>query len=261
MSSSNLSGKCIWLTGASSGIGAAIAKELVARGARVALTARREEVLKNLADSFGSHTSQAAVFPGDVTDLGRMSYVVDEIEKTFGVIDIVIANAGTHVFSKPEEFNAEEYMSLTRTNFGGMLYTLEPIVRRMVGRQRGHVVVIASLAGYRGLPRAAAYSASKAAIINFVESMRFHLRRQGIKVSLVNPGFVRTPLTDKNDFYMPFLVEADDAARIICDGIERRKKEIVFPFLFAWMLKTARIIPYSIYETMVRVLWRISEHK
>ena len=114
---------------------------------------------------------------------------------------------------------------------------------------------MASLAGYRGLPRAGAYGASKAAAIHFLESIRFHLKTKGITISIVNPGFVKTPLTDKNDFRMPFLIDSDKAAKIICNGIERGKREIAFPWPFKWVLKIARILPDPIYERIVDRCW------
>jgi NAD(P)-dependent dehydrogenase (short-subunit alcohol dehydrogenase family) len=162
--------------------------------------------------------------PCDVTDLAAVKECAAGIEGTHGPIDIVIANAGTYVASGPHEsFDSAEYESIMRLNYGGMIHTIESVLPAMLERKRGHIVGVSSLVGYRGLPRAAAYGASKAAAINFLESLRFHTAPRGVPVTIVNPGFVKTPLTDKNDFEMPFLVPAEEAARIICRGIEKQK--------------------------------------
>lgn len=250
-----LQGKCIWLTGASSGIGEALAFELARRGARLALTARRAEVLEKMVAEIRSKGGQAWSFPGDVTNLDEMKQVVDSIEKGVGPIDVAIPNAGTHLFTVPEQFNSAEYLSIMQLNFGGILYCIEAVLPRMLERGKGCLAPVASLAGYRGLPRAAAYGASKSVAIHFLESIRFHLKRKNITISIVNPGFVKTPLTDKNDFRMPFLVDASRAARIICRGIERGKREIAFPWPFTWVLKIARILPDPIYEVLVNRCW------
>lgn len=252
MTKIDLRGKVVWLTGASSGIGEALVFELARRGARVAITARRADVLQSIQAKAGEGVE---CFPGDVTNLDEMKRVVAEVESRMGPIDVAIPNAGTHVFSVPEEFNSEEYLSIMRLNFGGTLYCIEAVLPGMLKRGQGRLAPVASLAGYRGLPRAAAYGASKSAMIHFLESIRFHLKRRGIVISIVNPGFVKTPLTDKNDFRMPFLISAEQAATIICDGIEKGKREIAFPFPFNWVLKIARVLPDPIYEWVVNKCW------
>jgi short-subunit dehydrogenase len=251
----NFTGLCVWLTGASSGIGEALALELASRGAKVALTARRADLLANLKREIESKGGIAECFVGDVTDLNRMKEIVQGIQDTFGPIDVAIPNAGTHIFTVPEQFNSQEYLDLMAINFGGTLKCVEAVLPWMINRGRGAIAPVASLAGYRGLPRAAAYGATKAAMINFFESVRFHLIRKGITISIVNPGFVKTPLTDKNDFKMPFLVDAQRSAKIICDGIERGKREIAFPFPFNWVLKIARVLPAPLYEALVNKCW------
>jgi short-subunit dehydrogenase len=255
MAKIDLKGKCVWLTGASSGIGEALAYELARRGARVALTARRKELLENIAAKIATSHGEAYSFPGDVLNLEQMKALVDSIETTMGPIDLAIPNAGTHVFSKPEQFDSGEYLSIMQLNFGGVLHCLEAVIPRMLQRGHGHVAPVASLAGYRGLPRAAAYGASKSALIHFLESIRFHLRPKGITISIVNPGFVKTPLTDKNDFFMPFLIEPEKAAKIICDGIERGKRAIAFPIPFSWIVGLGKFLPAPVYEKIVNKLW------
>jgi short-subunit dehydrogenase len=255
VNSFNFKGSCVWLTGASSGIGEALALELAKRGAKVAMTARRGEVLESLKRTIVAGGGIAECFPGDVRNLEEMRKIVAAIEQSLGAISLAIPNAGTHIFTVPEEFNSQEYLDLMELNFGGMLRCIEAVLPGMLQRGRGAIAPVASLAGYRGLPRAAAYGASKSAMIHFLESIRFHLVRKGITISIVNPGFVKTPLTDKNDFKMPFLVDAPRAARIICDGIERGKREIAFPFPFNWVLKVARMLPAPLYESLVNRCW------
>jgi len=248
-------GICVWLTGASSGIGEYLALELAKRGARVALTARRAEVLAELVARIKASGWSAESFPGDVTDLDQMKRVVRDIEASMGPIDLAIPNAGTHIFTKPEEFNSQEYIDLMNINYGGMLRSIEAVVPGMLARRSGYIAPVASLAGVRGLPRAAAYGASKAAMNHFLESIRFHLKLHNVMVSVINPGFVKTPLTDKNDFYMPFLVSSEYAARTICNGLERQKREIAFPPMMNLVVKFGRLLPAPLYERIVDRLW------
>lgn len=245
--------KRIWLTGASSGIGESLARRLHALGAELIVTARREEVLQQLVATMGGDHVHA--YAGDVTDPLAMKNIVKEVERTLGPIDIAIPNAGSHIFTVPEEFNSAEYLGLMKLNFGGMLYCIEAVLPGMLERGRGVIAPVASLAGYRGLPRAGAYGASKAAMIHFLESIRFHLAPRGLKIIIVNPGFVKTPLTDKNDFRMPFLVSAEAAARYISKGIMSGKREVAFPYLFSRFLKVGRMLPAPLYERIVNLCW------
>lgn len=256
-----LSGKMIWLTGASSGIGEALAYELAKRGVKLAITARRGEILNAMVEKIEASGGKAFAVPADVTDLAVLKDAARKIEAWGGPIDMVIANAGTHVVTKPEHFNAQEYIDLMNINFGGSMYTIEAALPKMLERKKGRVVVLASLAGSRGLPTAAAYGASKAALINFLESIRFHLKEHNVGVTIINPGFVKTPLTDKNDFEMPFLIDAGKSARIIADGLEKEKNDISYPIPFSWIIKTARVLPYAVYEFLVTVLWSRMENK
>jgi short-subunit dehydrogenase len=247
--------KIIWITGASSGIGEALAYGLAQHGARLVLTARRKEKLQQIADNIlQQHKLTTLILPADVTDLDALESAAQEMQAAVGLPDIVIANAGSHIFSKPLQFNAREYRAIMDLNFGGMLNTFHVVLPAMLDRGSGHLVGMASLAGYRGLPRAAAYGASKAAMIHFLESIYFHLEPKNITVSTVNPGFVKTPLTDKNDFQMPFLMSPEAAARTIIEGIRREKRVIAFPFLFSSILALLRIIPFPIYKFLVKTI-------
>ncbi|MHC5026594.1 MAG: SDR family NAD(P)-dependent oxidoreductase [Planctomycetota bacterium] len=249
------SDQLIWITGASQGIGRALALALAGQGAIPVLTARSRNDLDTVQREIESNGGRAAVHPGDVTDGERMQEIVREVEGELGPIDMLIANAGAHLFTRPEAFDTAEYLDLMNLNYGGTLHCIEAVLPGMLERRRGRIVGVASLAGFRALPRAAAYGASKAALINFFDSIRFHLERHGVGVTVVNPGFVRTPLTDKNDFTMPFLMEPDDAAHVICRGLSRDKKEIAFPFPFSTTIRLLRVLPYPIYERIMRRVW------
>jgi len=254
---SHYQGKRVWLTGASYGIGKALAEELAARGAKLALTARSRDKLNTLRDELKGKAEDVLVLPGDVTDADAIAGIVAQINDAWGGVDILIANAGTHVFTEPDQtFDAEEYLGLMDLNYGGVLRCIEAVLPDMLERKAGQLVGVASLAGYRALPRAAAYGASKSALHHFLESVRFHLAEHGLTVTIVNPGFVKTPLTDKNDFDMPFLVEADKAARIMCDGIAKRKDEVSFPIPFNWTIALMRVIPWFIYKPIMRRVWK-----
>lgn len=255
MKSFDLRGSLVWLTGASSGIGEALVFELARRGARVAITARRAEVLADVAQRAQALGGTVYAFPGDVTKPEEMKQIAERIEREVGVIDLAIPNAGTHIFTKPEAFNSREYLELMNINYGGMLHCIEAVLPAMLQRGRGYIAPVASLAGIRGLPTAAAYGASKAAMNYFLESLRFHVRRAGVTVTVINPGFVRTPLTDKNEFQMPFLVSAEDSARIICNGLERCRREIAFPWQMALAVRLGRFLPACLYERIVDRMW------
>ncbi len=172
-----------------------------------------------------------------------------------GGIDILIANAGVHSESWPEHFESAEYRRIMEVNYLGLLHCMQAALPDMQTRKSRVIVSVASLAGYRGLPRAAAYGASKAAMIHFLESARFHLRRCGIRVVIVNPGFVRTPMTSGIDFQMPFLMTPERAAQEICNGLMRERDVIKFPRLFAAFLGLARILPYTVYDFIVEYFW------
>ena len=250
-----LRGKRIWLTGASMGIGRAVARELAQRGAVTILTARGEGKLEEVRREAQSRGAKAIVAPGDVTDLERMKEIVSEAESEIGGIDVLIANAGTHLPTNPESFDSAEYLGLMDLNFGGMLRCMEAVLPGMIERGSGRIVGVSSLAGLRGVPTAGAYSASKGAMINFLQSSRFHLASRDVGVTIIHPGFVRTPLTDKNDFHMPFLMDAGRAARIMCNGIARGKAEVSFPIPFSWAVRLLRVMPHPIYNLIMADVW------
>ena len=236
------------VTGASSGIGRAVALELARRGWKVAAVARRAQELDRLA---AEAAGQVFACPGDVTDRAGMAALVGIVEREHGPVALAFLNAGTYFPDGRGHVDVAAAMRTFEINVGGTLNCLDPLAAAMAARGKGQIAVNASVAGYGGLPRAAAYGASKAALINMAASLKFALDPAGICIQVVNPGFVRTPLTGKNDFPMPFMVEQEDAARRICDGFERGGFEIAFPRRLAWLLKALNMLPYPLYFWLV----------
>ncbi|WP_244395972.1 SDR family NAD(P)-dependent oxidoreductase [Beijerinckia indica] len=238
-----------WVTGASSGIGRAVAMELARRGYRVAATARRKGDLEDLAAAMPNIIS----FPGDVTDLAGMRAMVKRIERQLGPIALAFFNAGVYFIQERKGLAAEIAWRTFEVNTGGVLNCLDPLLPEMRRRRFGQIVLNASLAGYGGIPGSLAYGASKAALISLAETLKLTEERAGINVQVVNPGFVETPMTAPNDFFeMPFLMDADGAARRICDGFERGGFEITFPKRLAWSFKFACLLPYPLFFAIMR---------
>jgi NAD(P)-dependent dehydrogenase (short-subunit alcohol dehydrogenase family) len=242
-------GSVAWVTGGSSGIGAALAHELCLRGARVAITARRAE---QLADVAAAAPGEAHALPGDVREPAALEEVVAAVEANVGPIDLAVLNAGIWAQVDVRNWDSAVIRDHVETNFMGMVHSLDAVLPRMLARRRGTIVGVASVAGYRGYTRAEAYGPSKAAEINLLESLRVDLGPLGIDVQLVNPGFVRTPLTEANDFPMPFMIEAPDAARRIADAIEKGKAEAVFPLPYRVGMKLVRVAPVRLYTAVSR---------
>lgn len=243
-----------WCTGAGKGIGRALALRLAREGCRVAVSARTESDLIALANEAKGLRGEVLPFPLDVTDEQAVARAVDDIEKAIGPLNLVVFNAGTHIPVRADALSVKPFRDLVEINIMGVVHGVAAVLPRFIERRGGHVAFVASIAGYRGLPTAAAYGASKAALINMAESLKPELDRYGVTISVVNPGFVRTPLTDKNDFPMPFLIEADDAAERIVRGLGRGRFEIAFPRRFTWGLKVLRCLPYAFYFPLVRRL-------
>jgi NADP-dependent 3-hydroxy acid dehydrogenase YdfG len=247
-----LKNQSVWLTGASSGIGEALIEPLVRAGARVAISARRVDRLEALAAARRAAGAEVLAVPVDVTNRDAVHVAAREIEARFGRIDLAIFNAGSHAPVSALAFSADPYEYLMRLNFLSVLYGVEAVLPGMMARGSGHIAAVASVAGYRALPTAGAYGSSKAALIYAMDTMRFDVAPKGVKVTVINPGFVKTPLTDRNQFRMPAIIDADRAAEIIVRGLARGKKEIHFPAGFTWTLKLMRILPYPVYESLIR---------
>lgn len=247
MSPSGVRGRVVWITGASSGIGRALALNLARRGERIAVSARSEAGLLTLAEEAANSAGSIHPYPLDITDAASSSATVDLIADELGEISLAVLNAGTHHPVEAENFEAADLKKLIDINLLGTGNCLDPLLKHMIPAKRGHIAIVASVAGYRGLPTSVYYGASKAAQINLAEALKLDLDRLGIKLQLINPGFVKTPLTDRNDFPMPFLMDVDDAAERMAKGLDGNAFEITFPRRFAYLLKVLRILPYWLY--------------
>lgn len=239
-----------WVTGASSGIGAAVALELARRGWTVAVTARRNEALETVARQAEAMPGRIVAHAGDVTDSHTMRGVVDTIESIHGPIALAFLNAGI-ASGQGRSIDAETVEKVVAVNLLGMAKSFFAVQPRMIARGRGQIAVNASLVGYRGLPGASAYGAAKAGAIYFCESQRFDCAAAGIRLQLVNPGFVETPMTQGRRFPMPFLLTVEEGARRIVGGFARGGFEITFPRRLAWLLKAARLLPYPVYFALM----------
>jgi NAD(P)-dependent dehydrogenase (short-subunit alcohol dehydrogenase family) len=243
-------GGCAWITGASTGIGREVALRLARAGWAVAITARRQELLAELAAT-PDLQGKLIPFAGDVTDAPGMTALVGQIEATCGPIQLAILNAGTYSFESIEKLEAPGFRAIMETNLMGVVHGLVPVLERMRGRKHGHVAIVSSVAGYGGLPGSLAYGASKAALINLAEALAMEARPHGIKVQVINPGFVATPLTAQNKFPMPFLIPVEQAAEAILRGLNSDRFEIAFPRPMVWLLKTLGWLPYRPYFAFV----------
>ncbi len=230
------------ITGASSGIGAEMAREFARRNYEVVLLARRADLLDQLAKEL----PHATAVPCDVTDSAA---VHDAVART-GPFDVAIANAGVGVSAWAAKSVADAELMM-RVNYFGMLYLFDAVIPSMMERRSGHFAGIASIAGLRGLPTSAGYSASKAAMQAFLDAARVELRSFAIRITTVNPGFIVTAMTEKNKFKMPFLMQADRAAKIIVDGIERGARIVEFPFPMSMAMRFARVVPAWVFDRVV----------
>jgi NADP-dependent 3-hydroxy acid dehydrogenase YdfG len=237
-----------WVTGASAGIGRAVALELADRGWVVHATARGADGLEALA---AERPGRIIPRPGDVTDPARMAEIVAEIEAD-APIALAILNAGVYLPMRAQEFDAATVAQTFAVNVQGVANGLDPLLKSMIARRSGHVALTASVAGFRGLPRAAAYSATKAALIAMAESLAFDLINLDVRISVICPGFVRTEATAVNDFDMPFLMEPEAAARRLVDGLEKPGFEIAFPTRFALILRALGALPARAYFAVMR---------
>lgn len=223
-------------------------------GWQVAASARRSDKLAELERAAADIPGSIHPVPLDVTDAPATTTAIAEIEKSLGPIDQAVLNAGTHKPVRATALDIEDFRSLVDLNLMGTVNCLAPLLQRMTARGNGRIAMVASLAGYRGLPTSGAYGMTKAGLINLAEALRPELDGHGVTLQIVNPGFVRTPLTDRNDFPMPFLMEADDAAAALYQGLHSNRFEIAFPRRFAYMMSVLRILPAPIAFALTRRL-------
>jgi short-subunit dehydrogenase len=236
-------GQRVWLIGASSGIGAETARELLSRGARLALSARNEIGLY----AIGAGYPDALVLPLDITDHGSVIAARDKIMESWSGIDLVLVVAGTYNKMRADDFDLAVAQKMVDTNLNGPLNCLDAVLPTLLAQRKGGIAIVASIAGLSGLPQALIYGPTKAALINLCESLYLDLRPRGIGVYLVNPGFVETPLTAGNEFRMPALIPASAAANELIRGIERGEFHIHFPKRFTNWLRLLRLLPYRWY--------------
>jgi short-subunit dehydrogenase len=240
------------ITGASSGIGRGLALELSRRGAKVGLVARRADSLAELVQEIAGAGGKALALPTDVMDADSLRDAADQLRSDLGPIDVLIANAGVGATVDGADLKGSAVANVINVNVLGAANSVEAVVPEMVKRGSGHLVVISSLAAYRGLPKSAAYCASKAAVSAFFESLRLDLQPRGIAVTIIHPGFIKTPLTAGRQAQMPFLMELDDAVQKIVSAIERRKKSYAFPWQLASVVRIGMIMPNFMYDWFSR---------
>jgi short-subunit dehydrogenase len=231
------------VTGASSGIGRALVKELAAKGAKVGLVARRRDLLAELAGEIEKTGRQAAFAAADVADRTQTVAAIHEVAAKLGPVDLLIANAGVGAPTLLDPINVADVEKMFRVNVFGMIYAIESVLPEMLKRRRGHLAAVSSIAAYKGLPGESGYVASKAAVNAYLEGLRIQLREHGIAVTTICPGFVKTPMTEVNQFHMPFLLEADEAARRIVRALARRRKVFNFPWPMAVLMKLTTWLP------------------
>ncbi len=241
--------KIVLLTGASSGIGEALAIALAKKGAIIGLLARRKELLEKLKKQCEKVGGTARVFACDITDENAVLAAADEMYAEFNRIDILIANAG--IGGNNKETRALQPLAVKKVidiNLMGAVNSVHAVLPRMLKAGSGQIVAISSLAGFRGLPRSAAYSASKAGMTAFFESVRLDVRHQGIDVTIIQPGFIKTPLTSGREAKMPFIMELDDAIPLFIKAIEKKKRFAAFPWQLATVVRAGKFLPAWLYD-------------
>ena len=239
--------KKIWITGASSGIGKALAEKFASEGWKVAVSARRKQILDEMAnnENISSH-------PLDVTNQNQINDVFSKIINEFGSLDLCVFSSGTYDPKLEQEINIKQNKFVMETNFFGVLYCIKSVEKYFKDKKNGHISIVSSIAAYRGLPNSSGYGPSKAALTNLAESLYFDFKKHNVRISLVSPGFIKTPLTDKNEFPMPFIKSPEFAAEKMFYGLTKSKAfEIHFPKALTLLLKFLRVLPYRIYLFLI----------
>ena len=239
--------KKIWITGASSGIGKALAEKFASEGWKVAASARRKEIL----DEMSSHENIFS-YPLDVTNQDQIKISFEKIIKDFNGLDLCVFSSGTYDPKLEQEINVKQNKFVMETNFFGVLYCINAVENYFKNKKNGHISIVSSVAAYRGLPNSSGYGPSKAALTNLTESLYFDFKKHNVRISLVSPGFIKTPLTDKNEFPMPFIKSPKFAAEKMFYGLTKSKAfEIHFPKALTILLKIFRVLPYKIYLFLI----------
>jgi short-subunit dehydrogenase len=239
--------KKIWITGASSGIGKALAEKFASEGWKVAASARRKEIL----DKMSSHENIFS-YPLDVTNQDQINISFKKIIEDFKGLDLCVFSSGTYDPKLEKEINVKQNKFVMETNFFGVLYCINAVENYFKNKKDGHISIVSSVAAYRGLPNSSGYGPSKAALTNLTESLYFDFKKHNVRISLVSPGFIKTPLTDKNEFPMPFIKSPKFAAEKMFYGLTKSKAfEIHFPKALTILLKIFRVLPYKIYLFLI----------
>ncbi len=240
-----------FITGASSGLGSGLAPLFAAEGDTVILAARREAALQALAQEIEASGGKAVPVVLDVSDSEAVARVFAEVQAEYGPVDTLIANAGVGQPTPATDYDSRTLEWIFSVNVMGLSYCVEAVLPQMLERGAGQIVGVSSIAGYRGLPGSGGYCASKAAAISLLESLRIELRPKGIAVTTICPGFVKTPLTESNDFDMPFLLELEEACRLMHQAIRKQKTEFAFPWQLATAVKLGRYVPNGLYDRLL----------
>lgn len=240
--------KIVMITGASSGLGKGVALEIAARGAQLALLARRAELLKEIADEARARNVKATFAAVDVRDADAVKAAAEQFRNELGPIDILIANAGIGTADHAVRLTAEHAANVIGINMLGAVNSVAAVLPQMVERKQGRLVAISSLAAYRGLAKSAAYCASKAALSSYFESLRIDLRNTGVGVTIIHPGFIKTALTAGREAKMPYLMELNDGVQKIVSAIEKEKKTYAFPWQLATIVRATMMLPPVMYD-------------
>ena len=243
-----MNNKTIWITGASSGIGKALAIKFAQEGWKVAISARRENLLKEISKS----QNNIDYFPLDVTDIEKCKTVFNDVKKKLGDVNISVFCTGIHDPKSEKKLNLEKVRKIMEVNFFGAVNSINAVYDYYKDKKSGQISIVSSVAGYRGLPAAGAYCASKSALSSFAESLYFDFKRDNVRISLVSPGFIKTPMTDQNDFPMPMIKSPEFAAEQMFKGLTKTNSfEIHFPKTFTFLMKVLKVIPNGLYFKIV----------
>jgi len=248
-----LHGKVVLVTGASSGIGKAVSLQFAQEGCRVGLLARRSDLLNDVAQQIRDQGGEAIALPADVLNEDQVQEAVKQMLTSWDRIDIAVANAGLGRIHRITNLTTEKMHQVMDLNFYGVWHIFEAVLPDMLNRGEGHLVGISSIASFRGMPKSGPYSASKAALATLMESARVELKPKGISCTVIHPGYVHTPLTDRNRMSMPFIIEADKAAAKMVKFIRQGRSEVVFPWQMALLMPLYRNLPNALYDLISKM--------